>query len=167
MPPIPEQILQQLSQQCAAIESINAAASGPQWGAMHQLLLKAKADPTQIMRLVTARDVPGLKILVATLRGEISAVPEIKPPARVAVDIALMQNALRTFRRRIKFAQLDADSKLGVGPMSGGGGKRIQSMVPPGEFSKEVWEALVDAGKLRREGQGFYSIIDTESGLHW
>ena len=78
-----------------------------------------------------------------------------------------MQEALRVFRRRLKFAQLDADSKLGVGPMSGGSRNRIQAMVPPREFPARVWEALADAGKLRREGQGFYAITDDGDGVRW
>jgi len=167
MATLPDQLLKELADKLAAIESSDASAAGPHWGAMHKLLLKAKVDPTAIMRLVASRDVGGLRNTIAVLRGEPPVAPQMEAPKRVEVDAAVMQEALRVFRRRLKFAQLDADSKLGVGPMSGGQRPRIRSMVPPREFPIHVWEALADAGKLRREGQGFYAITDEDSDVHW
>jgi hypothetical protein len=40
-------------------------------------------------------------------------------------------------------------------------------MIPPKEFPLAVWDALVLAGKLRREGQGFYSLVDDGTQVHW
>ena len=71
------------------------------------------------------------------------------------------------FRKRVKLSQLDADSRLGHGPMSGTGQHRIQSMVPPRDYPAAVWEALVRAGKLRREGDGFLSIVEQPGGAQW
>ncbi|MCE9620192.1 MAG: hypothetical protein K8R92_09820 [Planctomycetes bacterium] len=168
MPPLPEQLLSELAAKVAAIESADAAGAGPHWGGVHKLLLKAKVDPNAIMRLVGSRDVTELKHVLARLRGEEIASETIAPPPSApVVDPAVMQSALKTFRRRVKFAQLDAESKLGVGPMSGGSKHKIEAMIPPREFPMDVWEALVHAGKLRREGQGFYSLVDDNSQVHW
>jgi hypothetical protein len=51
--------------------------------------------------------------------------------------------------------------------MSGGAQHKIDAMIPPREFPMHVWEALVHAGKLRREGEGFYSLVDDNSQVHW
>ena len=59
MASLPDQLLKELGDTLAVIESSDAAAAGPHWGAMHKLLLKAKVDPTAIMRLVASRDVVG------------------------------------------------------------------------------------------------------------
>ena len=45
MPPLAQQLLNELAAKLAAIESADAASAGPHWGAMHKLLLKAKVDP--------------------------------------------------------------------------------------------------------------------------
>ncbi len=168
MPPLAQPLLNEITAKVAAIEGADAASAGPHWGAMHKLLLKAKVEPAAIMRLVGARDVKELKRVAARLRGEEVADDVVAPAAAaVAVDASVMQSALKIFRRRVKFAQLDAESKLGVGPMSGGAQHKIDAMIPPREFPMEVWEALVHAGKLRREGQGFYSLVDDNSQVHW
>ena len=168
MPPLAQPLLNEITAKVAAIEGANSASAGPHWGAMHKLLLKAKVDPAASLRLVGARDVKELKRVAARLRGEEVADGVVAPaPAAVAVDASVMQSALKIFRRRVKFAQLDAESKLGVGPMSGGAQHKIDAMIPPREFPMHVWEALVHAGKLRREGEGFYSLVDDNSQVHW
>jgi hypothetical protein len=182
--PLQPQLIKELDAALAKLESTDPAAAGPHWGAMHKLLLKAKVDPQALMRIVGARDVAELKRAVARAKGE--EVPEAAAGegtgngaastdaaasasgAAHAPDIELpvLQDALRMFRKRLKLMQLDADSKIGHGPMSGTGQHRIQSMVPPRDFPIAVWEALARMGKLRREGDGFYSLIE-QTGAHW
>jgi hypothetical protein len=182
--PLQPQLIKELDAALAKLESTDPAAAGPHWGAMHKLLLKAKVDPQALMRIVGARDVAELKRAVARAKGE--EVPEAAAGegtgsgaastdaaasasgAAHAPDIELpvLQDALRMFRKRLKLMQLDADSKIGHGPMSGTGQHRIQSMVPPRDFPIAVWEALARMGKLRREGDGFYSLIE-QTGAQW
>jgi hypothetical protein len=109
---------------------------------------------------------------VASAKGEDVAEPAVDASAGAGTpapqfDEALLQDALRMFRKRLKLSQLDADSKLGHGPTSGTGQHRIQSMVPPRDHPIAVWEALAKLGKLRREGDGFYSIVEQPGGAHW
>ena len=175
--PLPPQLSKEIDAALSKLETAEPAVAGPHWGAMHKLLLKAKVDPQALMRIVGARDVAELRRAVARAKGEEVAEPaagegtaDAAAAADAAVhaqfDEALLQDALRMFRKRLKLMQLDADSKIGHGPMSGTGQHRIQSMVPPRDHPAAVWEALARMGKLRREGDGFYSLIE-QTGAHW
>jgi hypothetical protein len=70
-----------------------------------------------------------------------------------------MRKALKAFKKRIKMTQLDDDSRLGHGPMSGGASEKIVSIQPPAGFGKEIWEELADKGYLKRDGIGFYELV--------
>ena len=71
-----------------------------------------------------------------------------------------LKKALKAFKKRLKLARLDDDSRLGHGPMSGGGKEKIMSMQPPSGFGREIWEELVEKGHLKRDGQGFYELVE-------
>jgi hypothetical protein len=157
-------LLAELGATADAIATSDAASAGPKWGAMHKALLKAKVDPQVIMRLVAARDVAGLALLLRWLRGEEIAVEAKPEPVVVEVDIEVQRSAMRAFRKRLRFARLDAESRLGVGPMSSGKRNEIDAIIPPREFGVEVWEALAAAGRLRREGGGFYALVHDDVG---
>ena len=70
-----------------------------------------------------------------------------------------MRKALKAFKKRMKMTQLDDDSKLGHSPLSKGAA-RIVSIQPPAGFGKEIWEELADAGYLKRDGIGFFEIVE-------
>jgi len=70
------------------------------------------------------------------------------------------QLAMKAFRKRLKLMRLDEESRLGYGPMSSGGKSTIVGIRPPDQFPKELWHALADAGKIKREGGGLYSLVD-------
>ena len=71
-----------------------------------------------------------------------------------------MKKALKAFKKRIKLTQLDDESRLGHGPMSGGSKEQIISIQPPAGFGREIWEELADKGYLKRDGQGFYGLAE-------
>ena len=66
--------------------------------------------------------------------------------------------ALKAFRKRLRLTQLDDESRLGVGPMSGGRGSGIVAVTPPNQFPKAVWEELARQGKLKPAGHGMYEL---------
>ena len=170
--PVSPQLAKELEVALQRLESADPAVAGPLWGALHKLLLKARSDPQALMRIVGARDLNALRRAVASARGEDVSEPAGDAsagaePSSPQFDEALLQDALRMFRKRLKLSQLDADSKIGHGPTSGTGQHRIQSMVPPRDHPIAVWEALAKLGKLRREGDGFYSIVEQPGGAHW
>ena len=69
-----------------------------------------------------------------------------------------VKKAYKAFKKRLKLARLDDESRLGRGPMSGGGKSSIQAIQPPNQYPKAVWDELVRQGKLRSVGQGMYEI---------
>jgi hypothetical protein len=69
-----------------------------------------------------------------------------------------LKAALKAFKRRLKLTQLDDASRIGHGPMSGGHGSSIAGITPPDQYPTSVWEELVKQGKLKRAGQGLYSL---------
>jgi hypothetical protein len=157
-------VLTEIAKQAGAVAESGAATAGPQWGAMHKLLLKAKVDPTAIMRLVANRDVAGLSDLVRWLHGEEVAEAAAAAPSGPAVDIEVQRAAMKVFRKRLRLARLDAESRLGVGPLSGGKRNEIDAIEAPREYPTAVWHALVAAGRLRYDGKGFYSLSVDDLG---
>ena len=71
-----------------------------------------------------------------------------------------MKKALKAFKKRLKLTKLDEESKIGHGPLSGTGQDRIVSIQPPLGFGKEVWEELADKGYLKRDGIGFFELVE-------
>lgn len=143
------------------------AAAGPLWGQAHKLMLKIKVPPGDAAKLIMNRDADGLVHLAKRLRGEEAAPAPAPPPATDAprVDPEAMKKAMRAFRKRLKLIRLDHESKLGVGPMTGGKKADFDAILPPQEYPREVWEALADAGQLKRAGGGFYMLCGEGEGL--
>lgn len=88
--------------------------------------------------------------------------PDSPPLGETSGDPASdeLKRALKAFRKRLKLTRLDAESKLGVGPMSGGSSSRIVGITPPNQYPRAVWEELVKQGKLTNVGQGMYSLVE-------
>jgi hypothetical protein len=159
-PAIPAPTLAEIAAKVDAIAAADAASAGPHWGALHKALLKAKVDPHAIMRLVTARDAGQAGLMLRWLRGEEVEVAAPAVPDAPKVDPEVMKAAMKAFRKRLKFARLDAESRLGVRPTTTGKKAEIDAMIAPSDFPRSVWEALVAAGRLRSEGGGFYALVD-------
>ena len=71
---------------------------------------------------------------------------------------AYLKQAMKAFKKRLKLTRLDAESSLGGGPLSGGRDSGIVAIQPPNQYPREVWEKLVELGKLRRVEQGLYQL---------
>ena len=68
--------------------------------------------------------------------------------------------ALKAFKKRLKLTRLDAESRIGVGPMSSGGNSGIVAIMPPDQYPRAVWDELVKQGKLKNGSHGMYSIVE-------
>ncbi len=68
--------------------------------------------------------------------------------------------AMKAFRKRLKLTKLDDESRLGRSPLSGGGRSGVVAITPPNQFPKEIWEELVEQGKLKRAGRGVYELVE-------
>jgi hypothetical protein len=69
-----------------------------------------------------------------------------------------LKAALKAFRKRLKLTQLDDQSRLGYGPMTGGHASGIVGITPPDQFPQAVWEELARQGKIKRVGSGQYAL---------
>ena len=155
------QLVTEIAAAAEKVAASDPASAGPLWGAVHKLLLKAKIDVHRSATIIASRDVADLRALVRELRGEPAEPAPVAAAAPApAIDEDTMRHALRAFRNRLKLTRLDAESKLGVGPMSGGRKHGIDAIIAPREYPPEVWEALANAGKLRRAGAGFYALAE-------
>jgi hypothetical protein len=86
--------------------------------------------------------------------------PPPNSPNAAAFEPTQLKNALKAFKKRLKMARLDDESRLGHGPMSGGADSGITAVEPPAQFPRAIWEELARQGKLRRAGHGMYELGD-------
>jgi len=70
-----------------------------------------------------------------------------------------LKRAMKAFKKRLKLTRLDEESSLGGGPFSGGRDSSIVGIQPPNQYPCEVWEKLVEMGKLRHAGSGLYELV--------
>jgi hypothetical protein len=76
-----------------------------------------------------------------------------------------LKKAYKAFKKRLKLTKLDEESRLGRSPLTGGGYSGIESIIPPREYSQEVWDELVKRGQLSRDSDGFYRIGTFKGGI--
>lgn len=69
-----------------------------------------------------------------------------------------LKKAYQAFKKRLKLARLDDESRLGRRAMTGGESSSIRAIQPPNQYPKAVWEELVRQGKLRYAGAGLYEL---------
>ena len=76
------------------------------------------------------------------------------------MDPDYLKKAFKTFKKRLRLTRLDAESTLGGSALSGGRKSGIVAIRPPNNFPQEVWDKLVEMGKLRSEGMGLYELVE-------
>jgi len=76
-----------------------------------------------------------------------------------APDKKQLKLALKAFKKRLKLTCLDDQSRIGVGPLSGGHRSSIIGITPPDQYPKEVWEELARQGRLKKVSSGQYSLV--------
>jgi len=69
-----------------------------------------------------------------------------------------LKRAMKAFKKRLKLMRLDDESTLGGGPFSGGRSSGIVAIQPPNQYPREVWDKLVELGRLRRVEGGLYGL---------
>jgi hypothetical protein len=73
-------------------------------------------------------------------------------------DRDLLKRAMRAFRKRLGVTQLDDESTVGGGPMSGGRASGISGVSPPRDYPREIWLELARQGRLVNAGQGVFEL---------
>lgn len=88
--------------------------------------------------------------------------PEAQTPSD-APSPEELRRAMKAFKKRLKLTRLDDESGLGHGPMTGGRSSGVVAIMPPNQYPREIWDALVEKGRLKYAGQGLYQIADPPS----
>ena len=157
-PPASSNVVDELVQLASEIEENDD--SGPLWGKLHKVLLRSTVEPVVAGKIIMHRDESELAKVIEQLQsGDVVAlkhVAEEMPP--VDIPFETKKKAMRVFRNRVKFMKLDQESKLGVGPLTGGKEMKFDSIAAPHDFPSEVWQALAVEGQLIDDGGGFYRL---------
>ncbi|RJP42510.1 MAG: hypothetical protein C4547_00250 [Phycisphaerales bacterium] len=83
------------------------------------------------------------------------------PPSDVP-DPEELRKALKAFKKRLKLARLDDESRLGRGAMSGGKASGIVAIMAPNQYPQAVWDALVQQGRLKYAGNRLYQLPEKD-----
>ncbi len=83
-----------------------------------------------------------------------AAPPE--PPSKEELRLAL-----KAFRKRLRLTRLDDESRMGYGATSSGQQSGIVAITPPNQFSKAIWQELARQGKIKHDGGGLYSLLES------
>lgn len=132
---------------------------GSLWGDLHKAFLKSEVAPDVAAKIIMHKDLDELRKVVVQLQEGIDVNLEEEQSAELPELTHEEQvDALRCFRKRVKFMKLDRESKLGVGPLSKGKDAEVESMMAPHDYPMEVWLALSELGLLVNDGGGFFHI---------
>ena len=132
---------------------------GPLWGELHKAFLKSDVDKSVAAKIIMHKDEEELQTVVAQLQKGSEVVLSISETVDVPeLDHETQIEAMRCFRKRVKFMVLDRESKLGVGPLTSGKDASVDSMMAPHDYPMEVWLALAVDGQLVNDGGGFFHI---------
>jgi hypothetical protein len=69
-----------------------------------------------------------------------------------------LKRALKAFRKKLKNARRDDESKLGNRYTTYGKTSGITAITPPTQYPQPVWEKLAELGRLKKAGQGTYEL---------
>jgi hypothetical protein len=69
-----------------------------------------------------------------------------------------LKRAMKAFKKRLKLTRLDDESGLGHRSIDKSFGAGITAVRAPDRYPQEVWDKLVELGKLQNAGNGLYQI---------
>lgn len=148
-----QKLRQTLDSIVASLESGKDAKSD--WDLIGRLMPRMPLDQTEVTRCIEEHDLAGLDALVTLVEhperiGEQGRAPEDVPDSE-------KRDAMKAFRKRLKLSRLADESRITGRLLTKGEGSGIDAIIPPTEFPREVWDALVKDGELAYTGQGFFA----------
>lgn len=156
-PESPQQIIDALVEISGKIFLANDA--GPLWGELHKTFLKSTVDPSVSAKIIMHKDKDELQNVINQLQTGNTVELEEAPCTELPTLTHEEQiEAMRCFRKRVKFLKLDRESKLGIGPLTTGKDVNVDSMMAPHDYPMEVWLSLSASGHLIDDGGGFFHI---------
>tara|TARA_B100001964_G_C14097097_1_gene537530 strand:+ start:391 stop:909 length:519 start_codon:yes stop_codon:yes gene_type:complete len=137
----------------------SASEPGPLWGELHKAFLKSPVDSAVAAKIIMHKDIEELQKVIFQLQSG----DEVELVQSESVELPTLTHeeqieAMRCFRKRVKFMKLDRESKLGVGPLSSGKEANVDSMMAPHDYPMEVWLSLAASGHLHDDGGGFFHV---------
>jgi hypothetical protein len=158
--PTPVDVTSLLASADALLPALEAGA-GPEWGEVQRLLVKAKAAPDAVGRAVVSREPAAIRALIESIRNP-DTTPAQPTPVQDGPEIPAetLREAMKAFKKRMKLTKLDHESKLGRSPLTSGKDASFDSILPPNQFSSDVWYTLVTRGDLVASGKGFFRFPD-------
>lgn len=120
------------------------------WTEANNALGTMRSGEQELAAALDARDLPGLQAILEGWSAGKRPLPEH--------DRDLLKRAMRAFRKRLGFTQLDSESSLGGGPMSGGRASDIKGITPPNIYPRAIWLELARQGRLTNAGQGVFEL---------
>lgn len=129
------------------------------WALAERLSARLPIDQAEAKRVFAEKDAEGFLALIEKVEN-----PPAKVEQPIEVDADTQAAALRAFKKRLKVMRLSDESRLGGRYTSGGRSSNIDAIEPPEGFELKVWKALVQAGRLRNTGQGFYALPSDDEG---
>lgn len=159
------------------------------WGKAQVALMRMGVDANRVAKAVGDRDVEALAKLAAEVdatgkqgAGEPKKEPEFKARGAVPVNDSRtvkqmladkaaeggydslerdnLKRAMKAFRKKLKNARRDDESKLGNRYTTYGKKSSISAITPPNQYPTTVWEKLVENGRLKKGGQGTYELAE-------
>jgi hypothetical protein len=79
------------------------------------------------------------------------------PPTPTKEDL---KRAFKAFKKRLKLTRLDHESRIGRNPLTTGRSSDIVAITPPAEFAQAIWDELVKQGRLKKDRQGTYELVE-------
>lgn len=73
-------------------------------------------------------------------------------------DRAVLKRALKAYRKRLKLARRDDESSSSRNPLSRGESSSIIGVRAPEQYDREIWDMLIQQGKLRDAGDGLLEL---------
>ena len=153
-----QNVINEIAKLANEISAVDEA--GSLWGQLHKLFLKSPVEPHVAAKIIMHKDVEELKQVVGQLQHGEKATVESEHSERPLPELSheTKKQAMRTFRKRVKFIKLDRESKLGIGPLTTGKEATFDSVEAPHDYPREVWKVLATEGQLIDDGGGFYRL---------
>jgi hypothetical protein len=126
-----------------------ADGSSTQWLSARAALDAADETEGDLFDIVELRDAEMLAALLAAW--------ESGETLRPAHDRGVLKRAVKAFRKRLKLARLDEESRIG-GAFSKGEQSSITGVEPPIQYGPDVWAELVRVGRLLDGGHGMLEL---------
>ena len=135
----------------AVVEQVDSGEGIDQaWQHAHLALDETEGEDAELTGVIEGRELEALRTMVAGWASGERLLPE--------QDRAVFKRAMKAYKKRLKLARLDDESTIGGGSMSGGRQSGIVAVSPPNQYPKEVWDEMVQQGRLVRGERGMYEL---------